>query len=86
MAITSDRALYIAAGIGGAHALARVDVSFDGARLRGVRVGAGQLPPSLNVLRADDRGVSLLTRSGRDYSLSDYSVDSFTSGWMGSCL
>ncbi len=86
MAITSDRALYIAAGIGGAHAIARIELTFDAARLRGVRVGAGQLPPNLSVLRADDRGVSLLTRSGRDYSLSDYGTDSFTSGWMGSCL
>jgi hypothetical protein len=44
MAVTSDRGLYIAAGIGGAHAVARLDLSFDGVRLRGIRAGAGALP------------------------------------------
>jgi hypothetical protein len=81
-----DRSLYIAAGIGGAHVLARLDVSFDAARLRGVRVGAGRLAPDVQVLRVDERGASLLTQSGRDFTLSDYGVESFTSGWMGSCL
>lgn len=73
-------------GGAGGHVLARLDVSFDAARLRGVRVGAGRLPPDVQVLRVDGRGASLLTQSGRDFTLSDYGVDSFTSGWMGSCL
>lgn len=86
IAVTSDRGLYIAAGIGGAHAVARLDLSFDGVRLRGIRAGAGALPPDVHALRADDSGVSVLTRSGRDYTLSDHTAESFTAGWMGACL
>lgn len=78
--------IYLAAGVGGVHVIALAEVSFNAVRVRGVRLGVGRLPPATTALRADSRGVSVLTDHALGLEVVDHALSSFSSGGMGLCL
>jgi hypothetical protein len=86
LAGTSGGEPYLAAGFGGAYAIALLDPTFESVRVRGVRIGVGRLPSETTILRADSQGASLLVERGLQYEVIDHPRNDFIAGVMGSCL